>query len=149
MTNAATNDSATDTMKHATELFDTAVEAILEKNPRMKEEEAMLALDARDRDMVVIAIWDSQVKNGGATQWCDNGYHVTGRYLLHALKQVGSDTASKVYEIVETALEYHESPSNEEDYEEWADRLDGLDDQYYAIEAAFLAEVVFHFFPEA
>lgn len=103
------------------------------------------ALEVRDQDLILIGTLDAQVQNGGFSQWICNGYSEHGEALLKALKRLDLGTARTVIGLVVKALELQVEPQDVEDYDGWANALDKLDDEYYAIQEVFFFGVAEHF----
>ena len=89
-----------------------------------------------ERYVVLIAALDSQVNNGGFTQWCDNGYVTESAATIRALNWLGGEAADRAAELVQIAtaewMNYRANyrPSLREDVE-YPD-LNHLDTEYYA-----------------
>lgn len=95
-----------------------------------------------------------QVENGGFSQWHFNDYSKGGSELYRLLRNVPGENVARVREIlsranraVRDAEERENSRSNfwgeysEDDGPDFA----GLDDEFYAVNEAFMAEMEAHF----
>lgn len=104
--------------------------------------ESIHKLPEHELDLLLIGVLDSQVLNGGFKQWVENGYSEDADQLIEALKRLEVPQGARVLHLVTRALRIGEAPSwSDEDgeaaYERWADELDELDGEYYAISDEF------------
>lgn len=121
----------------------------LTKSGNLTKSEVFFHLDVEDRKVCTISFWDSQVCNGGVSQWIGNGYQETGSYLREALKSLPvTDEVQIVMDLVDKAGHLEKEPDNEEDYESWHEITDKLDDAYYKINEEFIYQVASHFCPQ-
>jgi hypothetical protein len=97
---------------------------------------------------MAIAMWDSQVLNGGIDQWLENGYACTLPYLLAACDAVGTLNAKRVADMavgVSESLEgsnYDDAGSEDINHEFLQDEspYDKLDTEYYTFNEEFIRE---------
>lgn len=131
------------------EQFETEFKRVVTSLPKdTSVKQDMASLPVRDRSILALGYYIQQVLNGGHAQWVGNGYDDTADHLafaLECLETIDRDTALKVRGLVSRALDLGEEPSDELDYERWYDKMDGLDDQFIAVEEP-ICEAITKFF---
>ena len=102
-------------------------------------------LDGTHKAAVLIGNLNYQVENGGFTQWMDNGYGDHAADVARVLARIGTPTARRVDEMVQTVKATW--ARYEADRRRWADDnddnypdFDALDTEYYSINAQLLID---------
>lgn len=106
-------------------------------------EDFLDSLDPLDEMAVLIGNCNQQVENGGWAQWVYNGYCADGGadligYIRFKLEHC--PLAGTVRKMVSRVVMHAESVDHEDDSLDYG-YLDSLDDEYYAINAAWMIQV--------
>lgn len=110
-------------------------------------------------DAMVLGKLNYQVENGGFSQWHDNGYSKAMKETLAAIKKIGTETATKVYELVdsmndeleglEKARRHYDNDRFRSDDDEEPELdgtgLDNLDKKYYELNKQFMLDIEAYF----
>ncbi len=111
-------------------------------------------------DAMVLGKLNYQVENGGFAQWHDNGYSIAIKETLAAIKKIGTETAMKVYELVDSmseelrqlerakrrhANDRFRRDEDDEEPELSGIGLDNLDNRYYELNKQFVADIEAYF----
>lgn len=131
-----------------TTAFEVLMNSVLDRMPRPRKEYAAFvdSLSQRERHLLVLTCLNSQVCNGGFSQWVDNGHQ--GRdttVVLLALERMQAKTTGRlafcvaqVLDLVKLAIRH---VANCDDPEQLTDEefeyLDRLDHGYYVLSDEF------------
>lgn len=128
-------------------LEDAVEQAVISFKNNMHPAYLLDMLDTKERTIVAISFWDSQVCNGGIDQWRTNSTGKTAPALIVALRDVGTPLALRVAEMVEEAKD---APNCRiEDLGDDESPFDALDDEYYKFREEFLVQVAKYYFPDS
>lgn len=102
-----------------------------------------LALDAAERDAVVVTALVAQVRNGGFGQWHDNGYSASYDLLESLLDRMPkteiTDAVRMLVGRAAEAIMVHGADTDEWGYDEALESvLDDLSDDLYGVDEGFL-----------
>lgn len=99
-------------------------------------------LSARERTHLALINLDAQVRNGGFSQWAANRYAKKDGRLLLALLDNRSDLSRKlrdalkrviIFAILDDRNHWDATPDGDDQLSKWDQKLDKLDDWYYAV----------------
>lgn len=118
----------------------------------------LLNLDVKQRNAVVLTMWDSVVTGGGMEAWVEQGFLCTAPYLLFALEQIGTPSAERTIQMVQSAIQKHDDLSDRSDEGsegithlngESMDDLAVLDTEYYTFNERLLREAALRYFGDS
>lgn len=95
-------------------------------------------LPGKQRAAVLIGNLNYQVENGGFSQWILNGYADHARDVMLVLREIGTEAASSVMNLILIARSAH----NRDGYDA---NLDPMDTAYYALSEQLLTDAELYF----
>lgn len=138
------------------ELFQATMDRAYDRwqaNQGMTQQAFWDQLDADERIAVFCGNLNYQVENGGFAQWFDNGYatdetlgfllRFTGTHSGEAMKAVNQILYEFSHAVARCGLDLNDGWRNmdEEDAEWFMDLIDPLNDRFYKVNEAWVAEV--------